>query len=271
MLIHLIFLGLLQSAPADLLIRNGTVVTMDSEMRVLPGGAVAIRGTRIAAVLGSDEALPDARATIDATGQLVIPGLINTHGHIPMALLRGLADDLKLMDWLERYIFPAESKNVSPDFVYRGSLLALAEMARAGTTTFTDMYYFEEEVARATEKVGLRGVLGQTIIGFPAPDYKTPEEALAATEKFLRDYQDHPLVVPSVAPHALYTTPVEIVRRAYQLARRFQVPFQIHAVEAEEENAMVREKLGKETIAALDEAGVLGSGVLLHHAVWLSD
>ncbi len=180
----------------DLLIRGGTVVTMDGAGRILEGGAVAIRGDRIVAVLDGSESLPVARETIDASGHLVIPGLVNTHGHVAMTLLRGIADNLKLMDWLSKHIFPAEAHNVSPDFVYWGSLLGCVEMARSGTTTYTDMYYFEDEVARATKKVGLRGVLGQSVIGFPAPDYKTPEEALAGAKRFIERYRNDPLGNP---------------------------------------------------------------------------
>ena len=255
----------------DIVIRGGTVVTMDPGRRILESGTVVVRGERIEAVLEAGEPIPAARETVDATGHLVIPGLVNTHGHIAMSLLRGIADDLILMEWLEDYIFPAEGKNVTPEFVYWGSLLGCIEMALSGTTTFTDQYYFEEEVARATDRAGLRGVLGQTIIGFPVPDYATPEEALASTEKFIKTYKDHPRVTPSVAPHALYTTSLEVVEQAYRLAQRYEVPFQIHAVEPPTENDAVKEKLGKETIAALDDAGILTPGVVLHHSIWLSD
>lgn len=258
-------------APADLLIRGGTVVTMDGERRVLEGGAVAIRGDRIDAILDASESLPDAAQTIDATGHLVIPGLINAHGHAAMTLLRGIADDLALLEWLENYIFPAEANNVSPEFVYWGSLLGCIEMARSGTTTYADMYYFEEEVARATEAVGIRGVLGQSVIGFPAPDYETPRDALVGAEEFIEQYKNSALIIPSIAPHALYTTPLEIVVEAHAIARKHGVPFQIHAVEPPQENDQMMERLGKRTIAALDDAGVLTPGVILHHAIWLSD
>jgi 5-methylthioadenosine/S-adenosylhomocysteine deaminase len=265
------FIAVLAQAPADLLIRGGTIVTMDASQRVLEGGAVAIEGDRITAVLAAGDALPPAREILEAEGHLVIPGLVNSHGHAAMTLLRGLADDLKLLDWLENHIFPAESKNVSPEFVYWGTLLGCIEMARSGTTTYADMYMFEEEAARATERAGLRGVLGQSVIGFPVPDFKSPEESLAGARAFLERYRDHPLVIPSVAPHALYTTPLDIVQKAQRLAREFGVPLQIHAVEPPEENDQVTAKLGKRTIDALADAGVLGPGTILHHAIWLSD
>jgi 5-methylthioadenosine/S-adenosylhomocysteine deaminase len=273
---------LLQTAPVepkapleppmmDLLIQNGTVVTMDADMRIIDGGAIAIKGDSIAAIFNPSEPLPAAKRILDATDHIVIPGLINTHGHVPMVLLRGIADDLKLMDWLEKYIFPTEAKSVTREFVYWGSLLACLEMARSGTTTFVDMYYFEEEIARAAERAGLRSVLGQTIIGIPAPDYKSPDDALAGAESFIERYKDHPLVVPSIAPHALYTTPFEVIQRAFKIAKKHDVPFQIHAVEAKEEDRLVQDKLGKKTIEALDDAGLLGPRVLLAHGVWLSD
>jgi 5-methylthioadenosine/S-adenosylhomocysteine deaminase len=247
------------------------VVTVDPEMRVLEGASVAVRGSEIEAVLEAGEPLPEARETLDARGHLVIPGLVNTHGHVPMILLRGLADDLKLMEWLNDFIFPAEAKNVDPEFCYWGAMLACIEMARSGTTTFTDMYYFEDDIARAVDETGLRAVLGPTIIGFPAPDYKTTDEALAGTEAFIKRWKDHPRVMPSVAPHALYTTDVEVVRQARELARRYQVLFQIHAHESPQEDEAVKKKLGKTTTTALDEAGILGTGMILHHAITVTE
>jgi 5-methylthioadenosine/S-adenosylhomocysteine deaminase len=271
-MIHLwVMMALMQAGPADLLIRGGTVVTMDAEMRVLDGGSVVIRGDRIAAVLGPGEALPESREVVDATGHLVIPGLINSHGHVPMVLLRGVADDMKLMEWLNDFIFPAEAKNVDKEFVYWGTLLASIEMALGGTTTFTDMYYFEDEIARATDRAGLRAILGQTIIGFPAPDYKTTDEALAGTEAFVRKYQNHPRVIPSVAPHALYTTDIDVIRRARELALRYGVPFQMHAHESPQEDEAVRKEMGMTTVPALEQAGVLGPGMILHHVITLTD
>jgi 5-methylthioadenosine/S-adenosylhomocysteine deaminase len=264
--------SLLQAPPeVDLLIRGGTVVTMDAQARVLAEGAVAIRGDRIVSVLEAGAPLPAGRETLDATGHIVIPGLVNAHGHAAMTLLRGIADDLRLLDWLQGHIFPAESKNVSPEFVYWGTLLGCVEMARSGTTTYADMYMFEEDAARATERAGIRGVLGQSVIGFPVPDHRTPEEALAGARAFLERYRSHPLIIPSVAPHALYTTPLEIVQRARDLAREYRVPLQIHAVEPPEENEQMMAKLGKRTIDALGDAGILGPGTILHHAIWLSE
>ena len=148
-----------------------------------------------------------------------MPGLINTHTHAPMVLYRGLGDDLALMDWLQKYIFPAEAKTVSPAFVRTGTRLAALEMIRSGTTTYTDMYYFEEEIARATREAGLRGVLGQTVIEFPVPDAKTPADALARAEKFIVEFQKDPLIVPAVAPHAVYTLDAPTLKRGTRSRR----------------------------------------------------
>src|SRR5690349_1364131 len=191
----------------SLIVTNATVVTMDAGRRVLTTAAVAVDGRDIVAV---DAAAAIARSyrssqTIDAHGGIVLPGLINTHTHAPMVMYRGLADDLALMDWLQKYIFPAEAKTVSPEMVRIGTRLAALEMIESGTTTFADMYYFEEEIARATFAAGLRAVLGETIIQFPVADAKTPAEALARAERFIREFKDNGLIVPAVAPHALYT------------------------------------------------------------------
>jgi len=262
----LLLAALLEARPVDLLVRGGTVVTMDEQERVLPGGAVAIRGEAIEAVLAAGEPLPAARETIDARGHLVIPGLVNVHGHVPMVLMRGLADDLPLLDWLNKVVFPAEAQHVNPSYVYWGTLLACEEMARSGTTTFADMYYFEGDVARATGEAGLRAVLGQTVIGFPAPDFKTADSALKGTEEFLKRWRGHPRITPSVAPHALYTTPLDLVKKARALSRRYSVPFQIHAHESHEEDRLERETLGATSVSLLDAAGLLGPDVLIHHA-----
>ena len=167
--------------PVSLVVTGGTVVTMDAARRVIAPGAVAVDGSRIVAVgpVAEIAAGYSGRSVIDATGQVVLPGLINTHTHAPMVLYRGLADDLALMDWLQQYIFPAEAKTVSPAFVRTGTRLAVLEMIESGTTTYADMYYFQEEVAAVTKAAGMRGVLGQTIIQFPVADAKTPAEGLA--------------------------------------------------------------------------------------------
>jgi 5-methylthioadenosine/S-adenosylhomocysteine deaminase len=255
-----------------LVITNATVVTVDGTRRILSPGAVAIDGTDIVAV-DTPAAIAAGfrgRQTIDGTGQILLPGLVNTHTHAAMVLMRGLADDLALMEWLQKYIFPAEAKTVSPAFVRTGTQLAALEMIRSGTTTFADMYYFEEEVAKAASEAGLRGVLGQTIIRFPVPDAKTPEDGLARTEKFLAAWKDHPLITPAVAPHALYTLEVATLKASRALADKYQMPLLIHLAEtrAEVDSAL---QLGQATPTQyLNAAGVWGPRTLAAHGVWVS-
>jgi 5-methylthioadenosine/S-adenosylhomocysteine deaminase len=267
-------LGGCKTVPAervDLLVTNGIVVTMDAGRRVIGAGAVAIRGDAIVAVGSSSELegkySPSRR--LDARGGFILPGLINGHTHAAMTLLRGLADDRALQDWLEHYIFPAEARNVNEEFVLWGTRLAALEMIRGGTTTFADMYYFEEQVARATKQAGMRGVLGETIIGFPAPDNKTVAGALAYTEKFLQRWQGDPQIRPAVAPHAIYTNSEETLREAAALARRYHAPILIHLAETQRELEETRSRHRLSPVGYLDKLGVLGPNVIAAHCIWV--
>ena len=188
-----------------------------------------------------------------------------------MSLFRGIADDMNLQDWLTKYIFPAEAKNVDREFVRWGTRLALLEMALSGTTTYADMYYFEDTVAEVTKQAGLRGVLGETVIGFPAPDYKTPQASLAATEQFFKQYANDPLIVPAVAPHAIYTVPNDVLQAARALANRYQKPLEIHLAETKTENDESLAKRKLTPTAALESLGVLNGWTLAAHGVWLTD
>ena len=257
----------------SLVVTGGTVVTMDGAGRVLTPGALAIDGGEIVAVdtVAAVRAAYRGRQTIDATGQVVLPGLINTHTHAPMVLYRGLADDLALMEWLERYIFPAEARTVSPEFVRAGTRLAVLEMIQSGTTTFADMYYFEEAIADETRRAGLRGVLGQTVIQFPVADAKTPAEALARAEAFIRAFQGDALITPAVAPHAMYTLDGPTLQAARALSEKYGVPTLIHLAETEAEVQNARERYGATPVEFLDRLGFLGKGVLAAHGVWVND
>jgi 5-methylthioadenosine/S-adenosylhomocysteine deaminase len=257
----------------SLVLSGGTVVTMDPGNRVIANGAVAIDG---ADIVGVDTAASIAkqfrgRETINSTGQIVLPGLINTHTHAAMVLFRGLADDLALSEWLNKYIFPAEAKMVSPAFVRTGTRLAALEMIQSGTTTFTDMYYFEEEVAAATKAAGLRGVLGQTVIQFPVADAKTPADALVRAEAFIKTFKDDPLITPAVAPHAMYTLDGPTLKAARELSKRYNVPTLIHLAETKDEIQAAQERYKASPVAYLDSLGFLGPGVLGAHGVWVSD
>jgi 5-methylthioadenosine/S-adenosylhomocysteine deaminase len=255
----------------DLFIAGGTVITMDAEFRVIEDGAVAIEGDTIAAVGRYVDLEPKfGRARrIEATGTLVMPGMINGHAHAAMSLFRGVAEDHSLQDWLQRYIFPAEARNVDEDFILWGTRLGVLEMLRGGVTTYVDMYYFEDVVAQVTKEAGMRGILGETIVDFPAPDHKTPSAALEYAEKFIERWQNDPLITPAVAPHSIYTVSTENLKAAAALARRIGVPILIHVAEAPFESAMSREKYKLSPVAYLEGIGLLGPDVIAAHSIWV--
>jgi 5-methylthioadenosine/S-adenosylhomocysteine deaminase len=261
-----------EAANFDLLITGATIVSMDSDRHVIENGFLAVRGDKIVAI-GQDATLHypgDLNATtrIDASGKLIIPGLINGHTHIPMTLMRGLKDDVTLDDWLHKFIFPAEARNVTEDYVRWGSRLGLAEMIRSGTTTFADMYYFEDAVAEETKAAGLRGVLGETWIDFPAPDNKNEAEMAAYTEKFIQKWHDDPLIRAAVAPHSIYTCSEKTLRDAAALARKYHAPILIHLAEMRKEFVDSLAKNGTTPVQYLERIEVLGPDMLAAHCIW---
>ncbi|HYP06697.1 MAG TPA: amidohydrolase, partial [Bryobacteraceae bacterium] len=258
--------------PVDLTVSAGHVVTMDASRRVIAGGAVAVRGSRILAV-GTRAEIDqrfEPKSRIDQPQSILIPGLINTHTHAPMVLLRGVADDLRLQDWLEKFIFPAEAKNVSAEFVRWGTRLACAEMLLSGTTTYADMYYFEDVIAEATKECGMRGVLGQTVIGFPVADAKAPADALKRAELFLQRFRDDELIVPAIAPHAVYTNSDETLKAARALANKYRAPFLIHLSETKTENEELFSKRKLTPTQLLESLGALEGRTLAAHGVWVN-
>jgi 5-methylthioadenosine/S-adenosylhomocysteine deaminase len=244
---------------------------MDGTRRILENGAIAVQGDAIAAIdtTANIDASYESGKVIDARGALILPGLINTHTHMSMSLFRGLADDLSLDDWLNKYIFPAEHRYVTRDFVTWSTRLSLLEMLRGGTTTVADMYYFEEEVAEATKAAGMRGVLGETLIGFPSPDSETPAAALTYTESFLKHWKGDALITPAVAPHSIYTCPETLLKDAAALAQRNEAPLLIHVAEAPFEIERSRHEHGLTTVQYLARIGLLGPNVLGAHCIWL--
>jgi 5-methylthioadenosine/S-adenosylhomocysteine deaminase len=257
----------------SLVVIGGTVMTENAAHQILTPGAVAIDGDTIVDI--DTPALIAERytaaQTIDVHEQVVLPGLVNTHTHAPMVMYRGLADDLSLMDWLQKYIFPAEAKTVSPEMVRIGTRLAALEMIESGTTTFTDMYYFEEEIAKATREAGLRGVLGQTIIQFPVADAKTPADGLARAEAFIKAWRGDRLIVPAVAPHATYTVDRATLVASAALARRYDVPLIIHLAETEDEVRTIRTDHQATPTGYLDAIGFWGPKTIAAHGVWVTD
>jgi len=269
----LLFISALGAESADWIWTARYVVTMDPQRRVIEDGAIAIGGERILAAgpRSEIEQRYQARQRLDRPDAILAPGLIDTHTHAAMSLFRGIADDLRLQEWLEHYIFPAEARNVTPEFVRWGTRLGCLEMLLSGTTTYTDMYYFEDVVAEATKEAGMRGVLGETIIGFPSPDAKTPNDALAFTDRFLTRFHDDPLIVPAVAPHAIYTNSDETLKACRALANRHGAPLVIHLSETKHENdeCLARRKLTP--TQALDAMGVFNGRTVAAHAVWVDE
>ena len=256
----------------DLLVRGGTIVTMDGARRVIEDGAIAVRGGRIVAVgtRAEIQSKYTARENLDATGKLIIPGLINGHTHVPMTLFRGLADDLDLNEWLTKYIFPAEAKNVTEDFVRTGTQLGLAEMIRGGTTTYCDMYYFESAIAEETSRAGMRGLLGETVIDFPVADNKTFEEALLYTERFVNRWKGNALITPAIAPHAPYTVSEEHLKAWRALSDKTGAPLVIHVAETKKEVDDLLKSKGARPVDYLARIGFLNNRTVAAHVVFPS-
>lgn len=278
--VALVIMAALCAAPAaqtkenvDLIVSGGIVVTMDSARAIIHDGSVAVRGDSIVAVgpRADVEGRFKGAQIIDGRGRLVLPGFINGHTHVPMTLFRGLHDDVTLQDWLYKYIFPAEAKNVNEEFVRWGTKLAAAEQIRAGVTTFADMYYFEDAVAEETKAAGMRGVLGETFIDFPAPDNKTESEMLAYTEKFLKKWQGDALIHAAPAPHSIYTCSKKTLQDAAALARRYHAPILMHVSEMKKEWEDSEKQNGMSPVQYLESIGVLGPDLVAAHCIFVDE
>jgi 5-methylthioadenosine/S-adenosylhomocysteine deaminase len=258
--------------PADLLV-TGIVVTMDADRHIYDDGAIAIKGDTILAAgpRAEVDSRYSARQTLDASGKLILPGFINGHTHVAMTLFRGLHDDVTLNDWLYKFIFPAEAKNVTEEFVRWGTRLAAAEQIRSGVTTFADMYYFEDAVAEETKKAGMRGVLGETFIDFPAPDNKTNAAMLGYTEKFLQKWQGDPLIHAAPAPHSIYTCSQKTLQDAAALARKYHAPILMHLSEMKKENDDSFKNNGMSPTQYLEKIGVLGPDLVGAHCIFVDE
>jgi 5-methylthioadenosine/S-adenosylhomocysteine deaminase len=257
----------------DLIVSGGTVVTMDASRRLIEDGAVAVEGGRIVAVGKSRDIARryTAGEVIDARGRAVIPGLINGHTHIPMTLFRGIADDLDLNEWLTKYIFPAEAKNVNEDFVRAGTQLGLAEMIRGGTTTYCDMYYFEDAIAEETERAGVRALLGETVIDFPVPDNKTWPDAMRYTERFVARWKGNRLITAAIAPHAPYTVSEAHLREVRAFADRTGAFVVTHVAETRKEVEDISRDHGARPVEYLARIGFLGPREVFAHTVHLTE
>jgi 5-methylthioadenosine/S-adenosylhomocysteine deaminase len=254
---------------ADTVFTNAIVLTMDGKLNQYDPGAVVVIGDKIAAVGLQDELLKEYSAdeTIDCGGKVLMPGLVNAHTHVPMTLLRGLADDLRLDVWLMGYMLPVEREFVTPEFVRLGTLLACAEQIRSGVTTFNDMYFFEDHIAQATADAGLRAVCGQSVMKYPSPDASSYEDSIAMAREYIQKWKGHPLVVPSIAPHAPYSTTPEILRACAEIAKEFDVPLHIHISETAFEVDNMRNEQGMPVVPYIKKQGVLEAKVIAAHCV----
>jgi 5-methylthioadenosine/S-adenosylhomocysteine deaminase len=254
----------------DLLLKNATILTMDEQFTQYADGGVAIAGDSILAV-GPEALTYTAADTLDCGGRVVMPGLVNAHTHVPMSLLRGLADDLKLDVWLMGYVMPVEREFVTPEFVRLGTGLGCAEMIRSGITCFADMYYFEDAVAEATAAAGLRAFCAQTVLRFRSPDARSYDEGLALARSFIERWKAHPLIVPGPAPHAPYTCTPEILRACAELATEFDVPLHIHLSETLLEVEQSRAQHGMPGVPYIKKHGLFDAKVLAAHCVHVDD
>jgi 5-methylthioadenosine/S-adenosylhomocysteine deaminase len=265
--------GQAKKETADTIITGGLVISMDGARHIYNDGAIVVTGDSIVAVGPQSEleAKYAGQHTIDAQGKMVLPGFINGHTHVPMTLFRGLHDDVTLTDWLYKYIFPAEAKNVTETFVRWGTRLAAAEQIRAGVTTFADMYYFEDAVAEETKAAGMRGVLGETLIDFPAPDNKNEAAMLAYSENFLQKWQGDPLIHAAVAPHSIYTCSQKTLQDSAALARKYHAPILIHTAEMKKEWEDSEKQNGASPVQYLERIGLLGPDVVAAHCIFVDE
>lgn len=264
---------------ADLIVYGGTLVTMDSEKHIYENKAVAIIDGKIADIDTVDviKAKYSADKEIDASGKIVMPGLVNTHTHAAMSIYRGIADDLPLMDWLNNYIFPAEAKNTDAGLAYHGTKLACAEFIKSGTTTFCDMYYFENEVAQAAKEAGMRAILGETILQFPSPTVGpngTTDDEIAYANTFIEKWKGDELITPAIAPHSPYLNTTDALIKSRDIALKHNVPYIIHVSETLDEVHQIEEREDMRPVEYLHHIGVIskdGPKIIAAHTIWLTD
>ncbi|HOE35561.1 MAG: amidohydrolase family protein [Chloroflexi bacterium] len=258
---------------AQKILTNAIVLTMDGDYNIYEPGAVAVGAQQILAAGPQDVILKqyEAEEVLDCGGKVLLPGFINAHTHVPMTLLRGLADDLRLDVWLMGYMMPVEREFVTPDFVRLGTKLACAEFIRSGITCFNDMYYFEDAVAEATNEAGLRAVVGQTVMKYPAPDASSYEIAISLCEDLIKKWKGHPLIIPAIAPHAVYTTTPEILTTLCDMAKKFDVPLHFHVSETLSEVENLRQEQGMPVIPYVRKFGMLETKLIAAHCVHVDE
>ena len=258
----------------NIIIHNGTIITMNSDSDIIENGVVCIKNDKLVRIesLGNDSVLPKGETVIDAQGGIIMPGLVNTHTHLPMSLFRGLADDLPLSIWLNEHMFPAESKYISPESVRNGTLLSCAEMLLSGTTTCCDGYFYEDHVASAVSETGMRAILGQGVIDYPAPGIPDPSDNINNAASFIKKWQNtSPLITPSIFCHSPYTCSESTLKKAKKIADKEATLFQIHVAETKDEFIRIQEEHHTTPVNYLNKIGIIDKNTLLVHAVWLAD
>jgi len=258
----------------DLLIKGGTILTMNPEFEVIEDGRIAIQGKRIIQIGDKNDRKINsliAGKTIDASNSLILPGLINCHTHAAMSCFRGMADDLTLTEWFNRSISPAEAKFVTKEMVYFGTLLSCIEMVRSGTTTFCDGYFFETEAARATQTIGMRGIMGEGILDLPTPDVKDPGKNIRNGERFIEDWLGNELITPTLFCHSIYTCSPETLKKAKGVTNHFNLPLLIHLSETQEEVRESLKRFEKRPVVYLDKLGLLDERLIASHMIWVDE
>ncbi|MCX5885121.1 MAG: amidohydrolase [Proteobacteria bacterium] len=258
----------------DLLITGGTILTMNPEYKVIEEGRIAIQGNRVIQVGNKDDPEInsfDAKEVIDAKNSLILPGLINCHTHGAMSCFRGLADDLTLNEWLNKYIFPAEANFVTKEMVYFGTLLSCIEMVRSGTTTFCDGYFFESEAAQAAKDVGMRGIMGEGVLDVPTPDVKNPVDNIQSAQRFIEEWLGDELITPTLFCHSIYTCSSNTLKKAKAITNHRNIPFLIHLSETQEEVRESLKRFERRPLAYLENLGILDERLIASHVVWVDD
>lgn len=258
----------------DLLIKGGTILTMNPKMDVIENGFIAIKGDRIISLGKKNDFEKNsfiANQTLEAHSSLILPGLINCHTHAPMSCFRGLADDRPLNEWLNRCIFPIEARFVNRDLVYWGALLTCIEMVKTGTTTFCDGYFFASEVAKAAKEIGMRGLIGEGILDLPTPDVKNPQENIQNAQRFIEEWLGDNLITPTLFCHSIYTCSSLTLKKAKELADSHNLPLQIHLSETEKEVQESLKQFGKKPVLYLENLNLLDEHLIASHVIWVDN
>ncbi|HBB92423.1 MAG: hypothetical protein A2X22_10435 [Bacteroidetes bacterium GWF2_49_14] len=255
----------------DLILSGGQILTLNEQMAVIAEGAVCVDQGKIIFVGATSEVPPgwSFRKRVNLAGKIVMPTFFNSHNHAAMSIFRGLGNDLSLNDWLNHFIWPAERRNISPDTVYLGTMISAMEMIRSGSSIFADMYFFEEDVARACEEIGMRVILGEGILDFPTPNKPSPAEVMNHTRILFDQFRNHPLVSVAVAAHSPYTCSPDIIRLAAELSEELDIPANIHLAESHTEIRTMRERYGKTPTRYLYDLGFLSPRAIAHHGIYL--